>query len=282
MVTQKFGGEWTRKKLEILSLYLDAYTTALKNQPFFLTYIDAFAGPGNWQPGSEYIPEEYGEFNKMLEGSPKIALEISDKPFDGLVFIEQNPEHAESLESIKATYPNRNVSIVNEDANIVLPQICRGLRPLERAVVFLDPYATQVSWSTIECIAATEKIDCWILFPLMAITRQMPVAREPDQAWMLNLDRIFGGREYWHELYAPATQQMLFGPNDEMERSRGSDQIAEAYRRRLTTVFSNVAPTRRVLKNSTNSNLFDLFFAASNPRGAATAVKIADHILKHW
>jgi len=42
-----FGGPWTQHKLKILELYLDAYTTALKNQPFKLVYIDAFAGTGH-------------------------------------------------------------------------------------------------------------------------------------------------------------------------------------------------------------------------------------------
>ncbi len=41
-----FGGPWTKEKLAILNKYLDAYTTALKNQPFHLIYIDAFAGTG--------------------------------------------------------------------------------------------------------------------------------------------------------------------------------------------------------------------------------------------
>ena len=31
-----FGGAWTLKKLDILESYLDAYTTALKRQPFKL------------------------------------------------------------------------------------------------------------------------------------------------------------------------------------------------------------------------------------------------------
>ena len=36
MTDRSFGGPWTQEKLQILSLYLDAYTTALKNQPFRL------------------------------------------------------------------------------------------------------------------------------------------------------------------------------------------------------------------------------------------------------
>lgn len=277
-----FGGQWTRDKLEILRRYLDAYTTALKNQPFSLIYIDAFAGPGNWQPGDSYDEAEYGEYHDMLKGSPSIALDIVDKQFDELIFIDTNPEHIDSLETLKSENPSRRIEIIYSDANTILPQICDRLGWDDRAVVFLDPYATEVSWSTINCIALTHKIDCWILFPRMAVTRQMPRRREPDPPWMNNLDRIFGGRSYWHDFYAPARQPSLFGHGDELEREEGSDQIAEAYRERLKTVFTRVAPTRRELKNSTNSILFDLFFAASNPRGADTAIDIADYILNHW
>ena len=281
-IDRSFGGEWTREKLEILRRYLDEYTTALKNRPFRLIYIDAFAGPGNWRLGSPYDEVDYGEYNDMLKGSPQIALDIIDKQFDEFVFIETNPEHIESLETVKAQNPDRVIEIFNQDANTILPQICDGLGRYDRAVVFLDPYATEVAWSTVDCIARSRKIDCWILFPLMAITRQMPRKREPDPAWMDNLDRIFGGREYWHDFYTPTKQASFFGQGDELEREQGSDQIAEAYRERLKTVFARIAPTRRPLKNSTNSNLFDLFFAASNPGGADTAVRIADYILNHW
>src|SRR5690606_41679286 len=41
-----FGGPWTEEKLDRVTRYLQAYTTALKNQPFQLMYIDAFAGTG--------------------------------------------------------------------------------------------------------------------------------------------------------------------------------------------------------------------------------------------
>ena len=281
-IDRSFGGQWTREKLEILRRYLDAYTTALKNQPFNLVYVDAFAGPGNWRPGSSYDEVDYGEYNDMLKGSPQIALDVVDKPFDEFIFIDTNPEHIESLETVKDQNPGRAIEIFNRDANSILPQICNGLGRYDRAVVFLDPYATEVAWSTVEGIAQTRKVDCWILFPLMAITRQMPRNREPDRAWMENIDRTFGVQNFWESFYAPARQASFFAQGDELEREQGSDQIAEAYRERLKSVFTRVAPTRRVLKNSTNSNLFDLFFAASNPSGSSTAVRIADYILNHW
>lgn len=43
-----FGGDWTERKLAIVREYLGRYTLALKDQPFELWYIDAFAGTGTW------------------------------------------------------------------------------------------------------------------------------------------------------------------------------------------------------------------------------------------
>ena len=151
----------------------------------------------------------------------------------------------------------------------------------DRAVVFLDPYATEVSWETVKTIAETGKIDCWILFPLMAITRMMPRNSEPTKALSTQLNRIFGGREHWQDFYTTSKQLSLLGDELPLQREVGSSQIADCYRRRLKSVFQLMAPTSRTFLNSKNSPMFELFFAASNPHGAPIAVSIADHILKN-
>ena len=183
-------------------------------------------------------------------------------------------------------FPNRSIEIRNEDANEALISFCDQLGRFDRAVVFLDPFATEVSWETVAKIADTKKIDCWLLFPLSAIARQMPTGSEPPESWAANLDRVFGGREYWHNIYYTLTfDTVLFGIEEIVRRpegSEGSKRIAEAYRARLEEVFERVAPTRRVFTNSRNSPMFDLFFAASNPRGASIAIDIADYILQNW
>ena len=65
MTSQKFGGDWTAKKLNIFTSYLDAYLIALQNQKFKKIYIDAFAGTGE-------IETSDGE--AYLAGSAKRAL----------------------------------------------------------------------------------------------------------------------------------------------------------------------------------------------------------------
>ena len=43
---QSFGGEHTRKKLDVVAKYLAAYATVMKKQEFRLFYVDGFAGSG--------------------------------------------------------------------------------------------------------------------------------------------------------------------------------------------------------------------------------------------
>ena len=276
-----FGGQWTEEKLDILRGYLDAYTTVLKKQPFSLVYLDAFAGEGLWSPGAGYSSEEYGDFIEVHEGSPLIALGVRDRQFDRLVFVEKDGKRAESLRSRVNEYPNRVVKVVEDDANDAIPRFCDELGEYERAVAFLDPFATEVSWDAVTRIAETERIDCWVLFPRGAIARMMPRRDEPTPALMDRLDHIFGGREHWEGLYRPSAQLSLFDDGPRRERP-GSQVIADRYKERLESVFTRVAPTRRTLTNSKNSPMFELFFGAGNPVGADTAIRIADHLLSRW
>ncbi len=280
-MVQSFGGPWTEEKLRILESYLDAYTTVLKDQPFRLTYVDAFAGEGAWRPGPTYAADVYGDYQEMVEGSARIALRIQDKQFDRLVFIEENLQRCESLNDLKAEYSTRDITVINSDANVALPEVCSNLEWNDRLVVFLDPFATSVQWATVERLAKTEKVDCWILFPLNAVTRLMPRAEEPEEQLKNRLDLIFGGRAYWESIYRPSQQLDLWGGQSQV-RNAGSEAIANCYRERLQSVFTRIAPTRRILRNRKNAPLFELFFGASNPKGAARAIPIADYILKHW
>ena len=278
MPVPNFGGSWTQQKLEILRRYLDAYTTALKNQPFTLHYVDGFAGAGSYNESAN----EYSEFYEFRDGSARFALGIDDKPFDKLLFIEKGVDSAEALLTLANEFPGRRIEIIQGDANVEVPEFCRNMDDLDRAVVFLDPWATEASWTTVEAVANTKKIDCWILFPLSAVTRMMPVDNEPPEAWANHLDRIFGGRQYWQESYEDSPQMTLFGGGPRRVRSWDSEQIAGRYKDRLRSVFHRVADKSVTLRNSTNSPLFELFFAVGNPSGARPALRIADHILRDW
>ena len=197
------------------------------------------------------------------------------------MFVERDEERCRSLERLARHHPRRSIEIVNEDANGALPRFCSTLHRYDRAVVFLDPFATQVSWNTVSALADTKQVDCWILFPLSAIARMMPNKREPEPELAGHLDRVFSGRKYWLNTYQEPPQLGLFGA-EPSERTGGTDKVIECYRQRLTTAFHKVAPTPRILRNSRNAPMFALFFAASNEKGASIAIDIADHILGSW
>ena len=130
-----------------------------------------------------------------------IALDIEDRPFDRLMFVEKDLERTASLRRLTRQYQGRDIQVINEDANAVLPHFCSTMESFDRAVIFLDPFSTEVSWSTISSIATSNKIDCWILFPLGAIARNMPRQSEPAPQLAVQFDRIFGGRQHWQDFY---------------------------------------------------------------------------------
>ena len=293
----QFGGTWTQNKLQILREYLEGYTTALKQQRFTLVYVDAFAGTGYVDIGLHDHPQEApllvadidADTAGILKGSTRLALEVDDRPFDQFVFVEHNPAYAAELHRLRSEFPNRDIHILTADANVFLPDWCESQNrrlgvpwSRQRAVIFLDPFATEVDWQTVRSIADTKSVDLWILFPLSALTRILPTERQPDEEWAAVLDRVFGGPEWRDALYSTQVQPTLFG-EDRMLTVRSDQQaIVDAYLAKLRTVFEAVAPTPRWFLNSRKSPQFALMFAASNPAGAPIAVRIADHLLRNW
>lgn len=228
---------WTEEKLQILEGYLKAYTTALKNRDFHLTYVDAFAGTGYVSRDATQSLATWGDdlddmSRDVLQGSTRRAIAVNDKPFDSFIFVEQNPEHAAALRRMQHEFGERDIKVERAEANGFLQMWCDAQNRLlgipwdkpgnrQRAVVFLDPFATQVEWQTVSSIARTQSIDLWILFPLSAITRILPRNRQPDESYAATLDRIYGSDE-WRTLYQTRVRRTLFG--DELETIRAEQE----------------------------------------------------------
>ncbi|MCG3112125.1 MAG: three-Cys-motif partner protein TcmP [Candidatus Manganitrophus sp. SB1] len=172
--------------------------------------------------------------------------------------------------------------IKSSDANIFLREWCEQTNwKKNRAVVFLDPYGMQVDWSTIEKIAATEAIDLWILYPLgQAVNRLLKREGPPTGGWADRLTRFFGSEEWKTRFYKLSPQETLFGDSS-LEKGADFDSLGNYFLERLGTVFTAVAKNTLALRNSKGVPLFLLCFAAGNPKGAKTAVGIANDILKN-
>ena len=229
-----FGGRWTIVKLDILKNYLDFYTTALKNYSFKLMYIDAFAGAGNI---SLRVTDD--EARAFIDGSAKLAIDIKDKPFDRLIFVEEDSNRHAQLFELRISNPGRDIQLHKSDANRFLRDLREDWRAW-RGVLFLDPFATEVEWATIEKISRFNALDTWILFPISAVARILPKSRNPDDispTWAAKLTRVFG-EESWPDLYYANPQQSLFG-EELYKRDPGTAGISQLYKDKLRKLFGD-------------------------------------------
>ena len=281
----KDSSTWAKGKLSILRDYLDDYTTAMKTVDFnhtHLIYVDATSGDiGRRSQHTNtfgYTDNRYGEYWELHDRSPRVALATGAHTghlFDTLIFVERDTHRRQELIALHSEYPHRNMVTINYDANTVLTKLCPILDSKEKAVVFIDPFRAQVEWSTIELLAATQKVDCWVLFPLEAISSILLPNEEPSNSLASRLDIIFGGRDYW----VSAPRSLL---QDVTHLSRPySQEIANLYRSRLATVFAEVAPpANSILCNSGDVPMFEMFFAAGNKKDAELSVPIAERVLQ--
>ena len=266
----KFGGEWTKQKLNVLQDYLSFYMTALKNMPFKKIYIDCFAGSGEIEFSNE----------TKIEGSTIMALNLDNK-FDEYYFIEKNKKNYHELEKIKEKYPKLNIHIYNEDCNDALPKIINKIDwRFSRGVLFIDPYATQLDFNLLKGISLTKAIDVWYLFPFHAINRMLKKDKNIDEDWEKVLNRCLGDNSWEEDLYFESTQLNLF-QDIEYEKVSMND-IQRFICKKMKEVFPYVSENYLVLKNSRNSPLFLLFLLISNdnPKAIGLVKKVEKYILK--
>ncbi len=266
----KFGGEWTKQKLNVLEDYLNFYMTALKNRKFKKIYIDCFAGSGEI---------EFSDSSK-INGSTIMALNLENK-FDEYHFIEKNKKNFQQLKKIVDCYPELNIHIYNEDCNVALPKIISKINwQFSRGVLFIDPYATQLDFNTLEKISCTKAFDVWYLFPFHAINRMLKKDKNISGDWKNVLNRCLGDDSWEEKLYFENTQLNIFDCT-EFEKVSPRD-VQQFIYKKMKEIFPYVSENYLVLKNSRNSPLFLLLLLISNdnPKTWALVKRVERYILK--
>jgi len=232
----RWGGSWTEQKLEALEKYIRAYLRIMHRNErasrFTKIYLDGFAGSGkryareiaeSAKQELELIPEvstevEREELREYMEGSALRVLRVEEPaPFDRYIFIDIDPKETQKLQQQLSTqFPNRNIEIVTQDANTYIQNWCSQMGAFDRAVVFLDPFGLQVEWKTIQAIAETGKIDCWLLIPLgVGLLRMLPRNKMVSEQNQQTLTRFFGTEE-WKERFYQRTEALAlpFGEDE--------------------------------------------------------------------
>lgn len=286
----RFGSESTELKLDVIGAYLGAFTTALRRQFPELIYIDVFSGSGardvlhKAQPAN-LIEEAREEWMEERRGSARVALD-TQPPFTKLIFIEKKKAFCRALEALAALYPGRAVEVLRGDANDLILKAIKRSWAGARAVMFIDPYGMQLSWSTLEAIRRTEAVDVWYLVTLQGLYRQATNDRRDITAKKrAALNRMLGTEEWEAAWYTPKPAGTLFDFLDEKpaignRRAADVDEMEAFVGDRLRGLFPKVSgPLRFKTKNGAPG--FALFFASSNPnpRAYGLAAKIAESIL---
>jgi three-Cys-motif partner protein len=200
-------------------------------------------------------------------------------------WVEKDINYANRLrEIIKIRGKDDIAEISTGDCNELL-QTINGYRWINngwRGVIFLDPYAMNLRWSTLESIAKTKAFNVWYLSPLSALSRVLPKGGNIPESTKEKITYLLGTNEWEKEIYPESPQLSLFGkPDTERLPIEG---IRKYVISRLNTIFPGVSEKALVLRNpQNNSPLFLLCFAVSNPSKPAInlSLKVANYILNH-
>lgn len=209
---------------------------------------------------------------------------MANNKFDHYYFIESNSKKvAELNDMIADEFPSyiSRVTVLCGDANLELKKIINDIDwRYNRALMFLDPCATEVDWTTLELVAKTKAIDVWYLFPFSALNRMLKRKGNINPAWEACIDRLLGDHSWRNELYQEDPQLNLFDDHD-IIKNASTEHLQSYIIDRLKTIFPAVASNPRILKNEKKSPLFLFCFAVAsdNSKAQGLAMKIAGHIL---
>ena len=218
----------------------------------------------------------------LLDGSARLALKTAPR-FDRYVFIERSPERCAQLELLKQEFPDlaKDIQIRRGDANSEIQELCSKDWSSHRAVLFLDSYGMQVDWTTVEAIARTKAIDLWVLFPLgIGVNRLLTKSGDIPDSWRRRLNLLLGTEEVGPGVLPIRKHTYAVRRSGGTLVKASTETIGRYFNNRLKSIFAAVADEPKVLRNSANSPLYLLCFAAGNPRGAPIALRIANHLLK--
>lgn len=284
-----FGGQWTKQKLHIIEEYLKAYSLVLKNQKVKKIYVDGFAGSGKTEIKQDskdsielFVVQDNINNTKtsIIDGSPLLSLKYN---FDEYYFIELDHERANKLkENVLNSFPEKagQVHIITGDSNFELLNVVSKITKYDRCLMFLDPYALELNWSTLEAISKCGVIDLWYLFPL-SIIRLMNKDGKITEANKERINMIIGSSDWYNSIFKKSNQINMFG---EVSYDRISyEELLKFFMQRFSSIFTYVSQYSKVLNNADkNAPMFMLCFMMTNdsPKAIGAADRIVKGIIK--
>lgn len=289
----KFGGNWTHNKIEILVDYAEAYLTIMhkyaKRYDWRLLYFDGFAGSGfikpkknqnnQWQLFGPQAPQ-------MIVGAARRILEIEEpRAFDNYYFVEKGKTNFTNLiQNTKAQFPQKSIQIANTDCNKKIMAMGQFLKTKQgkkyKVLAYIDPCGMQVNWESLVTLAEFS-VDAWILIPTgMGLNRMLKKNGKISDSWLEKLEQFLGmdKDKILLHFYEREITPTLFGAQSQVNKTDNAIQkSAVLYKLRLAELFEYVSEPF-ILRNKTNSIMFHFLMVSNNQ----TAVNIANDIVKKY
>lgn len=300
MVAQPFGDRYTKQKLETVERYLQSYSTALKNKPFTLLYVDACAGSGASVPKSATKAEEEDR-QKALEGFGTTVLDTDQivigsairalsiqPPFHRYLFNDLNRTNVEALNQvIDRSFPHLwdRIEITQLDANDMLKEMCSNYDWNEtRAVVFLDPFGLQINYGTLQLLGATRAVDLWYLVPVFAMYRQISGEGQINPDGGPRVDAALGTTA-WRDVAVTTEERgndLFAQPQFKTKRAVDIQWFEKIARERIGAAFGGRVLEETLPLGKNGVHYFSLMFAWANPseRAENLAKRLARAVLK--
>jgi len=169
----------------------------------------------------------------------------------------------------------------NGDCNKWLKSIDKRnwLKANWRGVVFLDPFAMDLTWESLTHIRNTQALDLWYLFPFYALNRNLYKNGIIPESNKKSISMLLGTDAWERDIYSMSLQMNLFGETA-LEKT-DTDGLKEYIIKRLEETFPTVSKKAVIFRNDKNAPIFLLCFAGSNPsaRAKSASLNVADYIL---
>lgn len=175
--------------------------------------------------------------------------------------------------------PHRTTDVIPGDCNEIIPQQVTPVVRWEhyaRGFAFLDPFALQLKYSTIEAIAETGAIEVLINVATLTMNRN-GLPNDPRKLTERHFELMDGawGNRSWLDLIYPV-QPGLLGPERVKWGKTSALRLGRLFaQHRLAKIFKFVSEPH-VVRNSSGQPIYCLVHATPNPVGN----KIAGAVLR--
>jgi three-Cys-motif partner protein len=249
-------GFWTEHKLDILTAYLNGFTSAAKNKASSTVYLDLFAGQAQNESRLTGLP---------IDGSAVRALRATP-PLSTVVLFELPPKAAALRAKLTVEFPGRDIRVLEGDCNARIDAALAGLSRLRWAptFAFIDQQGTEIRWETLVKLAehkrgSNYKVELWLLVAHAQLPRGLGVRRETDEAFATRVDAMLGCTD-WREAYRARI-------DGELDGTQFRAELTNWMRWRLEQTLGYRHTHAFELRNVSGSPVYSMVFATDNDAG---------------